>query len=184
MSTAGTNTGYAEDVFDRVVDRLIDRIPELDDATCWLTDVPVPLQLPAGGHVCTVAAGAARYPEAFQTASGAHQLVEDGTFDVTILTQSEADQSDRIERHAHGPARGLTRYWKRWILRSLLFQDVENPDTGNLIALPWMPVDQEGYPMLKNAIQVTQCTQPRRLQESMRWLGMTLTFSYTLELKI
>lgn len=160
---------HQSDILSSIVARLIDQVDELTEDTCWLTDQPIPVTMPAGRYAVTVSIGGGRFPSEFFTGGGADTLTEDGSVVITPLVVTPADRPRRkwkklVNGSQPGDAPTLL-YFKHAILQSLLADPEWEPQQGD-------------QPLLRDMLSPIACDPPRdvRVGETVA-AAMQMTFS-------
>lgn len=145
----------------------------LNDQTCFISDQPIPVALPAGGgHCVTIAPGAGTFDQSLFNGGGHSVLNEDSQVIVTILVHSQIDRYPQAERALLAEDRGLITRWKRAVLRCLLVAD---PNLGEL-SQAWEPASGD-RPLCRNQIRPLSATAPADVPNWPGWTGLQITFS-------
>ena len=161
----------------QVQERLIDRVKvggnsAFNDKNCFVTEEPIPPEtyFSQGRMVCTVCLGDGQFDEYKYDGGGANQLTEHVDLLVSVFTRTKLDQPPQATYALLDEERGMSRKLKPALLEALL---VEDPDADILI--PWIPLNSQGQPFLRNPPFPRRSQGPRQLQ-GMDWLGLTLSF--------
>lgn len=161
---------------DEVLAAFRDRLRTLDglsDQTCFVSDSPIPLVLPAGGgHCVTVSAGAGSYDQSLFSGGGHSTLNEDSQVIVTAMVHCAIDRVPQAERAMLDPSRGLLTRWKRSILRCLLVVD---PNLREL-SQAWEPAVGD-RPLCRDQIRPLRVTPPSDVPEFPGWIAVQIVFS-------
>lgn len=131
-------------------DRLIEEIDEVSEETCWVSDQPVPVSMPAGRIAITVSMGPGRFPSEFFAGGGSDTLTEDGSIIVCILSVRADDRPRRAWRKIAGTESdtpSLLRL-KRDVLAALLGSRDWEPHSGD-------------KPLLRDMLSPLSATEPR-----------------------
>jgi hypothetical protein len=154
-------------------DRLIEACPGCNSQTCFISDQPTPLFIPAGGgHCVTVAAGKGSFDQRLFSGGGHSTLNEDFSVIITPMIRIDLDRIPQAERALLANDRGLVKVWQRNILRVLLMAD---PDLGEE-SQAWEPSVGD-RPLCRDQIRPLNVTEPADVPDQPGWIGMHLTFS-------
>ena len=155
-------------------------VDQLNDKNVVVSDQPIPDQFTDGGLNITVSGGSGK----FGLPGGHHATAnENGDVVVGIYLQSNRDRPGRREvalagrQTKDGANQALTRKsliaWKRDILSKILVDDPTKGPASN----SWMPLDADGYPMLRSEILPGRCIGPLDVHDEPLWIGMHLYFT-------
>lgn len=150
------------EVLHAITQRLIDKIDQYNETSCFVLDQPVPEELPIGKECCTVSPGPGNFVPSLFGGAGIATLTEDATAVVTPLV-----------RHVRGPAgRGtvkllneddglVTRKWE--ILQALLANDYD--------------LNIDGRYLLRDQLTPQSAAAPGETQIGKhKMLGLSITF--------
>ncbi len=154
-------------------DRLRAACPGCNDQTCFVSDQPVPIVIPAGGGLCvTVALGDGSYNQSLFNGAGHTALNEDSQVIVTVMINSMIDRIPAADRALLSDDRGLISVVKRNALRALL---VYSPELGRA-SQNWEPAVGD-RPLCRDQIRPLRCSAPADVPDNPGWIGLQITFS-------
>ena len=162
-------TATQQQILEVIRARLIKTVPEWTEDTCFLSDHPAPLRVPAGDTFCTITPGDGQFPEAFFAGGGTITLNESTELMTTIYTMERLDESDRFHSVMLGKERGLISYFKQRVLRSLLISDDGTTQ--------WEPT-LGGNELLRNMLRPLRCTAPQSVDsvDQIRFVQLSITW--------
>lgn len=164
-----SNRSTQSEILSSIVQRLRKRVPELTDATCFVSDQRQPVQWPTGPLCVTVVAGPGSFDESMWAGGGFATLCESLQIQITIWQRCMLDHIPRAEASLQGETGMFSRY-KPEILRALILQN----NSG--VIEHWMPSYEDGTGMLRQPLQPVSCSPPMP-EATQTYLGMTLTFN-------
>jgi hypothetical protein len=120
--TQRPTSGTADQIVSAIVKRLISQFPEFNEATCFVSDSPEPIQVPRGSVFCTVSPGEGTFPEEFQSGGGVETLTEHFGVTITPYVLTRAGVMDETRDALLHPERGVLTRYKLRILRAMLYE--------------------------------------------------------------
>ena len=155
-----------EQVVNAIRARLIDKVPEFHENTCFVTDEPVPATgYPHAQIFATVSIGDGTFPPEFFAGGGDGQVTENGTVVITTFSQLRTDNTGEITQAGFGAEKGLISRFKPAILAALLKDD-------------WEPVADKNE-LLRNQLYPVSCSRVGSApisQGSQSYLNFSITF--------
>jgi len=174
-----TKRGYArqEDILAAFRDRLRVACEECDEMTCFISDQPIPVSIPAGGgHCLTVSIGNGSFDQSLFAGGGHAALNEDSEIIVTIMIRISLDRVPQAERALISLDRGIISRWKRDVLKALLLSD---PNLG-AASQPWEPLIGD-KPLCREQIRPVTATSPADVPGHQGWVGMQIAFAVSFD---
>lgn len=160
-------------------------IPQLNTANVLITDQPVPENFPNGGYCLTVSPTDGQFDDRLVTGGHIATLSEKSEIIVGAYVMNLRDRPGRKsvaiagKETATGPELTLDRIsimeWKQNVLAKIL---CENPAARP--QRPWMPLDVDGHPILRNEIFPVRSRGPMEVEGGKSiWMGIELSFRVT-----
>lgn len=157
--------------------RVKEKVPGMNEATCFLSDGPLPMEFPAGTVLCTVCHGEGQFDEAAW--SGGGQLVVTVPVYTTLLVYSLLDTPPRAKMALVDPNVGILTQYLPPVLQCLAYECAEIDDPP----VPWQP-QYEGEDILLDAFVPHGFTAPAYLDGlpgDRTYLYSTVTFVATFD---
>jgi hypothetical protein len=159
------------DLLDAILRRLKDRVDWANDGTAFLSDEPIPLQIPPGNRVLTVCLGAGQYDQPTYLGAGPNGLAEQVTVLVTIINQCALDSPPQFNAALLHQGRGLLKPHKADVLRALLVSDSQHCE-GHVDM--WVPTLEGEHFLRERGLIPRNWSAPQVIQADVSYLVTTL----------